>query len=163
MHAEDIVSVVEGVCRGLQTLHAHGIVHRDLSPSNVLLAAPTGLVAVVADLGVSTRLTPSRPATHHAAGAVAFMAPEVRRFLLGAPVAYGRPADVWAVGALIYAAAVGDAAPAALATESAEALATEVGRRTRCPGLQAAALAALHPAPSRRPSAAALGAMLARC
>lgn len=34
---EVAVEIMKGICRGLEYLHAHGVVHRDLKPSNVLL------------------------------------------------------------------------------------------------------------------------------
>lgn len=69
--------------------HPHtqrGVLHRDLKPANVLLTK-SGAVRV-ADLGVSTCLDPSRPLTKNAVGTVPFMAPEVRKFLLGSKVSY---------------------------------------------------------------------------
>ena len=64
----------------------HGVLHRDLKPANVLLTK-SGAVRV-ADLGVSTHVDSSRPLTENAAGTIPFMAPEVRKFLLGSKVAY---------------------------------------------------------------------------
>ena len=63
-----------------------GVLHRDLKPANVLLTK-SGAVRV-ADLGVSTHVDSSRPLTENAAGTIPFMAPEVRKFLLGSKVAY---------------------------------------------------------------------------
>lgn len=63
-----------------------GVIHRDLKPANVLLTKAGGVR--IADLGVSTRLQPSRPLTESGAGTIPFMAPEVRKFLLGSKVAY---------------------------------------------------------------------------
>ena len=63
-----------------------GVLHRDLKPANVLLTK-SGAVRV-ADLGVSTCVDPTRPMTENAAGTVPFMAPEVRKFLLGSKVSY---------------------------------------------------------------------------
>lgn len=61
-------------------------------------------------------------------------------------------ADVWAIGALIYAMAVGDPAPTELTTEPRERLVAVIGQRTGSEGLSLAAHRALDPDPSRRPS-----------
>lgn len=62
-------------------------------------------------------------------------------------------ADVWAAGALVYAMAVGDPAPAELATASRPELVSVVGHQTGSDGLALAAHRALDPDPSARPSA----------
>ncbi|CAM9942866.1 unnamed protein product [Ectocarpus fasciculatus] len=91
------------------------------------------------------------------------MAPEVRKYLLGSKVAYSGKADVWAVGALVYAMAVGDPAPAELATEPRERLVAVIGRRTGSEALSLAAHRALDPDPSRRPSVHQMTSMLQNC
>ncbi|CBN77816.1 protein kinase [Ectocarpus siliculosus] len=159
--AARIGRVALGLCEGLQRLHERGILHRDLKPANILLTK-NGAVRV-ADLGVSTRLDPSRPLTENAAGTIPFMAPEVRKYLLGSKVAYSGKADVWAVGALVYAMAVGDPAPAELATEPRERLVAAIGLRTGSEALSLAAHRALDPDPSRRPSVHQMTSMLQSC
>lgn len=67
-------------------------------------------VAKIADFGVSTWLE-SDLLTHHAAGTIAFMAPEVRRYFLGEDVSYDATADVWSLGALAFAMLTGDPEP----------------------------------------------------
>lgn len=57
------------------------------------------------------------------------------------------------MGALVYAMAVGDPAPAALATQARARLVSDVGRRTGSEALALVAHRALDPDPSRRPSA----------
>lgn len=64
----------------------------------------------IADFGVSTWLE-SDVLTHHAAGTVAFMAPEVRRYFLGEAVSYDGRADIWSLGALAVAMLTGDPEP----------------------------------------------------
>ncbi|CAN0386029.1 unnamed protein product, partial [Hapterophycus canaliculatus] len=61
-------------------------------------------------------------------------------------------ADVWAVGALVYAMAVGNPAPGELATQPRSQLVSGVGHRTRSEALSRVAHRALDPDPSRRPS-----------
>lgn len=67
-------------------MRQRGVLHRDLKPANILLTK-SGAIRV-ADLGISTYLDPSRPLTQNAAGTMPFMAPEVRKYLLGSKVSY---------------------------------------------------------------------------
>ncbi|CAM9924276.1 unnamed protein product, partial [Choristocarpus tenellus] len=126
-----------------------GIVHRDLKPANILFTA-AGAVRV-ADLGVSTDLG-DRQITENPAGSIPFMAPEVRRYLLGDKVAYSSKADVWAIGALLYAMAVGDAAPAELVTASRGEMVSAVGHQTGCERLALVAHKTLQLDPNMRPN-----------
>lgn len=64
----------------------------------------------IADFGVSTYLE-SDLLTHHAAGTLAFMAPEVRRYFLGEVVSYDAKADIWSLGALALAMLTGNPEP----------------------------------------------------
>jgi len=95
-----IRNILAQISEGLVALHEKLIVHRDLKPDNILLTKQR--CVKISDLGISTRLSASLPNTTYAAGSVPFMAPEVRRFLLGEDVVYNEKADVWAVGTLAY-------------------------------------------------------------
>ncbi|MEU2288603.1 serine/threonine-protein kinase [Streptomyces sp. NPDC013178] len=99
------------LAEALQAIHGCGLVHRDLKPGNIVMAAdgPRVLDFGIARAVENTRLT----ATGHAFGTPGFLAPEqaVGRDVTGA-------ADVFALGAVLVAAAggrpFGDGTPMAL-------------------------------------------------
>lgn len=82
------------ICRGLAHAHAHGIVHRDISPHNVMVTFD-GAVKIV-DFGVATHPASDAPGGY-IFGKVAYSSPE---HLLGHEVT---PAsDVFSVGIVLY-------------------------------------------------------------
>ena len=91
-------SIVHDVSLGLCYLHSHDppIVHRDLSPNNILLTAHH--VAKISDLGVAKVIkADSRKTMTKAPGTVDFMPPES---LANTPV-YGPPMDVFSFAGII--------------------------------------------------------------
>ena len=92
------LSMLLDVSRGLWYLHTHHppIVHRDLSPNNVLLTSQ--FVAKISDLGVAKAIqADSKKTKTRAPGTVDFMPPEA---LLETPE-YGPPLDVFSYGGVI--------------------------------------------------------------
>lgn len=90
-----------GVAEALRGIHAAGIVHRDLTPGNVLLAADGPRVI---DFGIARTLEDSQlTRTGAQVGTAGFMAPEQAA---GAPI--GSPADIFGFGALVTFAATGN-------------------------------------------------------
>ncbi|MEZ4320949.1 MAG: protein kinase [Myxococcota bacterium] len=83
----DIQAALAGVLEALAYAHAHGVVHRDLKPQNLLVGEGNALR--LADFGLSG-MDPSR-----IAGTPTYMAPEQFR-----PGAVGPLADVYAVGCI---------------------------------------------------------------
>ena len=92
------LSMLLDVSRGLWYLHTHHppIVHRDLSPNNVLLTSQ--FVAKISDLGVAKVIQADRKKTKTCApGTVDFMPPEA----LQMNPEYGPPLDVFSYGGVI--------------------------------------------------------------
>ncbi len=91
-----VVGIADDLCAGLAAAHAAGVIHRDLKPQNVLLAADGGR-AVITDFGIALSSTE----TDHAVGAVVgtpmYMAPEQ---LVGATV--DARSDIFSLGAILY-------------------------------------------------------------
>jgi serine/threonine-protein kinase len=99
---DDACTLLRPVAEALAFAHARGVVHRDLSPANVLVERSTGRV-VVTDFGLA-RL--ARAGLHSTTGVLAgtpeYWAPEQAR---GA--ATGPPADVYAFGCILVRALAG--------------------------------------------------------
>jgi hypothetical protein len=98
----DDKAAIETAAQVLEALaHAHerGITHRDVKPSNVLLAEGGGISVRLLDFGLA-QLAEEEPltATGDVPGTLAYVPPE--RLVHGE--SGGPPADVWAVGAMLW-------------------------------------------------------------
>jgi serine/threonine protein kinase len=145
------------VCGAAGYLHAHGIVHLDIKPSNVVL---DGGRAKLIDLSVAQRFGACRPGT----GTWCYLAPEQAR-----GDAVGPAADVWGIGLLLREAATGECPFDNRADGDREH--PQLGRRARSvrserrglPRVLGAAMdAALAPDPAQRPSVGELAAACAQ-
>ena len=93
------VEVAAQVLDGLAHAHARGIVHRDVKPSNVLLAHGEELSVRLLDFGLAQLAEEeSLTATGDVPGTLAYVPPE--RLVHGE--SGGPPADVWAVGTMLW-------------------------------------------------------------
>ncbi|HEX5566483.1 MAG TPA: protein kinase [Streptomyces sp.] len=86
----------------LRAAHREGILHRDVKPSNVLIADEDGRV-VLTDFGIAqVEGDPSLTSTGMLVGAPSYIAPERARGRRPGP-----PSDLWSLGGLLYAAVEG--------------------------------------------------------
>ena len=105
-----ILELFEGICAGVETAHAQGLIHRDLKPENIFLARMDSREAVkITDFGIAKSLPISPDETSDSrtvtmAGTPRYMSPEQLR---------GRTAsvrwDLWALSVVVYEALCGAA------------------------------------------------------
>jgi predicted ATPase len=104
--ARDIVQACQQPCQplplvyqivdGLAYIHARGIVHQDLKPSNILITGEGTPRVVLADFGLA-RLRSDMKAHEGLVGTVAYMPPELIR-----GEAVDRRGDLYSLGAVLY-------------------------------------------------------------
>jgi serine/threonine-protein kinase len=164
LSVRETVSILKDVARALAYAHERGVVHRDIKPDNVLLAAGA---AVVTDFGVAKALSASREHhPHHShtitevgvsLGTPAYMAPEQA----AADPTVDRRADLYAFGIVGYEMLVGTppfhgrTPQAILAAQISEAPPPLAARRSDIPAaLVEILMQCLEKDPSHRPKSA---------
>lgn len=93
----DAARFIAAAADALHFAHEHGLIHRDVKPSNILVdgqGAP-----VVSDFGLARRVDAAPSTAHDPAGTSAYMAPE--QFRLRASE-LDRRVDVWALGVVLF-------------------------------------------------------------
>ena len=94
---EQVAAVVARIGDALDHAHGHGIVHRDVKPSNILLEQNDPARAWLADFGIAATTRTAGRYTTGALGTAAYMAPEQAR-----PSSVGPPADLYSLGCVAY-------------------------------------------------------------
>jgi serine/threonine protein kinase len=91
------IEVLSGMAAGLDHAHAQGVVHRDVKPANVLIAARDGAVKIT-DLGIATAAERTNITNSGVVlGTAAYLAPERLDGHAGGPAA-----DVYATAAVAF-------------------------------------------------------------
>ena len=100
--AREAAALLAGIARAVQYAHAHGVLHRDLTPANIILDRDRK--PLVTDFGLARRMgshgsTVSSAATRPGAGTLRYMAPEQAS---AKPKNLTFAADIYALGAMLF-------------------------------------------------------------
>jgi serine/threonine-protein kinase len=98
---EEMVQIVEQVCRALTLAHARGIVHRDIKPSNVFLEGThEGLMVKLVDFGIAKHpeLSTGLTGDNTVLGTPTYMSPEQVRDAS----TIDHRADLWSIAVVTY-------------------------------------------------------------
>jgi serine/threonine-protein kinase len=144
-----VVELTSGICAGLTSAHAAGVVHRDLKPDNVLIASDGRVV--LTDFGIARAFTDAGASSTMGllVGTPAYMAPEQ---VEGHQDIDAR-ADIYALGVVIYELVTGRRAwpgESPLAVAAARLMADPPDPRRACPGLPDAMAALVLKCMARR-------------
>jgi serine/threonine protein kinase len=99
MHWRDAAELVRALARGLEHVHAHGVLHRDLKPANVLFDGDE--VPKLVDFGVARIAGAANRLTHTGdiMGTPSFMSPEQSQ---GIQDEIDERTDIYGLGAILY-------------------------------------------------------------
>lgn len=98
----EAIRVTKSVCSGLAAAHKKSIIHRDLSPKNILVSEDLSVVKI-ADFGISRVEAVSRQqgtlsTTEFSLGSLHYIAPEQARNMVSAD----HRADIYSLGVMLY-------------------------------------------------------------
>ncbi|HTH97164.1 MAG TPA: serine/threonine-protein kinase [Stellaceae bacterium] len=145
-------ALLRRLAAGLSAIHAAGVVHRDVSPDNILLPGDSPAAAKIIDFGVAREMrggvTPRDGLDF--AGKFSFASPEQLGLFGGA---IGIASDIYSLGLVIAAAARGEKLPMGQMLEEATEARRRVPPLTEVPErLRGLVEAMLQPDPKRRPT-----------
>jgi serine/threonine protein kinase len=93
--AASVTKIATHVLLGLEYLHAHKIIHRDIKPGNILYFESEDVIKI-SDFGMCRRMNKQRPPTPGVC-TMNYRAPEI---ILGQ--SYNEKSDIWSWGCMIY-------------------------------------------------------------
>ena len=96
MDEKEIAEIILQICHGLEEIHKHKIVHRDLTPENIFKDNNNNNIKI-GDFGVSTNLNPNKYLTEKI-GKIEYRAPEMKK----KEVKYNNKVDIYSLGCIIY-------------------------------------------------------------
>lgn len=93
---DEALSIFNQIIRGVEVIHSHKIVHRDLKLENIFVrkTEKSGLVCKIGDFGLARFLEITASSN---CGTQNYMAPEILE-----SVPYGQGVDIWSLGVLLY-------------------------------------------------------------
>src|SRR5205807_3415067 len=100
LNEKDVLTIGMQIAEGLAAAHAHGVLHRDLKPTNLAMTSDGRVKILDFGLALLMRTTESSPTVLHeqgTAGTLAYMAPEQ---INGTDI--DERADIYAAGAGLY-------------------------------------------------------------
>jgi len=153
-----VARIAEQLLSALEAAHAAGVVHRDVKPSNIMVA-PNGRVKLT-DFGIAQSVDDPRLTTSGVLiGSPTYLAPELIR---GAQADSG--SDLWALAASLFYAVEGHSAFERSSTAATmHAIVSEVPYLTRCRGpLASVIMGLLNPTPQARLSTQQVRGLLAQ-